>query len=126
MNETFWTLLRDSAHWEFEIFLMLLFDGVIAGLCWPFVRRHWQHHIDRDRLDATPGGLDWSLNHPIHRRNPYHGLLKYTPKPIVGTNASDEVFPERGDVFEFSTSADAQTAMQVVRKAVDHHEGWDG
>ena len=25
--ETFWTLLHDKGHWEFEIFLMLLFDG---------------------------------------------------------------------------------------------------
>lgn len=38
--ETFWVLLRDPAHWEFELFLILLFDGVIGALVWPFVRRH--------------------------------------------------------------------------------------
>src|ERR1700692_4108248 len=53
MNETFWTLLRNQAHWEFEIFLMLLFDGVIAGVCWPFLRKHWSHHIARDNQDET-------------------------------------------------------------------------
>jgi hypothetical protein len=57
MHDTFWTLLRDSAHWEFEIFLMLLFDGVLAGLCAPFVRKHWQHHIDRDLADLGPSIL---------------------------------------------------------------------
>ena len=51
MHETFWTLLHDAAHWEFEIFLMLLFDGVIVGVCWPFLRKHWKHHLDRDQID---------------------------------------------------------------------------
>jgi hypothetical protein len=32
MHETFWMLMRDRAHWEFEMFLMLLFDGVLAGV----------------------------------------------------------------------------------------------
>lgn len=49
MQETFWTLLHDAAHWEFEIFLMILFDGLLAGLIWPFVRKHWKHHLERDK-----------------------------------------------------------------------------
>jgi hypothetical protein len=53
MHETFWTLLGDPAHWMFELFLMLLFDGLIVGLCWPFVRKHWQHHVARDRAETT-------------------------------------------------------------------------
>ncbi len=52
MHETFWTLLRDPAHWEFEIFLMILFDGVIGTLLWPFVRKHWAHHVARDRREG--------------------------------------------------------------------------
>jgi hypothetical protein len=47
--ETFMSLLRDKAHWEFEIFLMVLFDGVVAGLALPFLKKHWQHHMDRDK-----------------------------------------------------------------------------
>lgn len=50
--ETFWTLLRDSAHWEFEIFLMILMDGVILGILWPFLRKHWNHHVAHDRADV--------------------------------------------------------------------------
>lgn len=50
--ETFWSLLRDKAHWEFEIFLMVLFDGFIGALLWPFVRKHWKHHTERDRKDG--------------------------------------------------------------------------
>ena len=63
IHETFWTLLRDPAHWAFEIFLMLLFDGLLFGLCWPFVRKHWRHHIDRDVRDDIQAQLpDWSMN----------------------------------------------------------------
>jgi hypothetical protein len=49
MHDTFWTLLGDRAHWEFEIFLIMLFDGLLAGIFWPFLRKHWGHHIARDR-----------------------------------------------------------------------------
>ena len=55
--ETFWTLLHDSAHWEFEIFLMTIFDGVIGylgfRLFWPFIKRHWNHHVDRDKREGV-------------------------------------------------------------------------
>ena len=69
MRETFWTLLRDRAHWEFEIFLMLLFDGVIAGVCWPFLRKHWSHHIARDR--AADIAQNWSMAPSSgHLKNP--------------------------------------------------------
>ena len=55
--ETFWTLLHDGAHWEFEIFLMVIFDGVVGylgfQLFWPYLRKHWKHHIDRDEREAN-------------------------------------------------------------------------
>lgn len=38
MHETFWTLLRDRAHWEFEIFLMVVFDVMLAAI-WRFAVR---------------------------------------------------------------------------------------
>lgn len=93
ISETFGSLLRDRAHWEFEIFLMLIFDGVIAGLIFPFALKHWKHHIARDSRDKTYGYFDasstpfevpdrwahlstpdmlaedvhdWSLTHPDH------------------------------------------------------------
>jgi hypothetical protein len=56
-TETFWTLLRDSAHWQFEIFVNVVFDGVVMGLVrltlWPIIKRHWQHHIDRDKREGV-------------------------------------------------------------------------
>ena len=80
MIETFNSLLHDRAHWEFELLVgfieMLVLDGLIIGLCWPFVRKHWQHHVDRDEIEEIektlvdwrdiPANLDWSLNHPDH------------------------------------------------------------
>ena len=36
-KETFWTLLHDVAHWEFEIFLMFLFDIIIGLILWPII-----------------------------------------------------------------------------------------
>lgn len=58
MRETFWTLLRDPAHWEFELLLILVFDILVAGVLWPFVRVHWRHHIARDQSEARRKN-DW-------------------------------------------------------------------
>jgi hypothetical protein len=52
-QDTFMSLLRDKAHWEFELFLMVIFDMILGGLLlpwlWPFVRKHWKHHVARDK-----------------------------------------------------------------------------
>ena len=50
--ETFWTLVRSAAHWELEVFIVLLVDGLIGALIWPYVRRHWLHHLARDRREG--------------------------------------------------------------------------
>ena len=54
--ETFWTLLRDRAHWEFELFVgfveMIVFDVVVGMLAWPFIKKHWTHHVTRDRKEG--------------------------------------------------------------------------
>ena len=56
-EETFWTLLHDSAHWEFELFVgfveMLIFDVIVGLLIWPFLRKHWTHHLERDEREAA-------------------------------------------------------------------------
>lgn len=43
-EETFWDLLRSSAHWQFELFLMALFDVLIGMVAWPFVKRAISRH----------------------------------------------------------------------------------
>jgi hypothetical protein len=58
MHETFLSLLRDPAHWEFELFLMVVFDGLIGAVLWPWLRKHWVHHTDRDKREAE--AIDWS------------------------------------------------------------------
>jgi len=56
MHETFWSLLHDSAHWEFELLVgfieMVVFDGLVLGLCWPFIQKHMKHHFDRDKREG--------------------------------------------------------------------------
>ena len=60
-SETFWSLLHHTAHWSFELFVGLIetfvIDVAIVGILWPFLHKHWQHHIDRDRAaaDTEPG-----------------------------------------------------------------------
>ena len=50
-EETFWTLLRDPAHWQFEMFLIFLFDVLIGVLIWPQIKRWLNHHKkDDDKL----------------------------------------------------------------------------
>jgi hypothetical protein len=50
--ETFFDLLKDPAHWEFEIFLMVIFDVIIGFFIWPFVQKALIHHkSDHERLE---------------------------------------------------------------------------
>jgi hypothetical protein len=42
-KETFFTLLKSLPHWEFEIFLMVVFDGIILGLLWPQIKKILEH-----------------------------------------------------------------------------------
>jgi len=51
-HETFFTLVRDQAHWEFELFLILIFDVVIGALIWPYITKWFKHHkSDDDKLE---------------------------------------------------------------------------
>jgi hypothetical protein len=96
-HETFRTLLFDAAHWEFEIFVTLVIDGVVLGLFWPFIRKHWYHHLNRDARDKIVAEL-------YTEECPWCGSLKKThsdvawqahqnfqngksPKPIIRTHA---------------------------------------
>ena len=47
--ETFWTLLHDRAHWEFEIFVTFVVDIVVLGIFWPFIKKYWNHHLAHDK-----------------------------------------------------------------------------
>lgn len=53
-QETFWTLLSNAAHWEFELFLMFLFDVVIGLILFPFFKKWILHHkTDDQKLDEV-------------------------------------------------------------------------
>ena len=50
-HETFLTLLEDPAHWQFELFLIFLFDVLIGLLLWPIIRKFLLHHkTDDERI----------------------------------------------------------------------------
>lgn len=36
-HETFFTLLKDKAHWQFELFIIFIFDIVIGLILWPII-----------------------------------------------------------------------------------------
>lgn len=54
ISETFSDLLRDPAHWEFELLVgfveMIIFDVLIFGVLW----KHIRHHLDRDNRESLP------------------------------------------------------------------------
>lgn len=56
-SETFLSLLRDRAHWEFEIFVTFVVDGLVLGIFWPFLWKHWNHHRNRDARDLIVAQL---------------------------------------------------------------------
>ena len=47
-HETFWTLFTDLAHWQFELFLIVLFDVVIGAIIWPYIKKFITHHKSDD------------------------------------------------------------------------------
>lgn len=50
--ETFLELVKDPAHWEFEILLIVIFDVLIGLIIWPFIRKALVHHkSDHERLE---------------------------------------------------------------------------
>ena len=51
--ENLGTLLADPNHWIFEIFLMVIFDGVVGALAWPFIKKHWKHHLRHDEIHRS-------------------------------------------------------------------------
>jgi hypothetical protein len=52
-QETFWTLLHNAPHWEFELFLMFIFDFLIGLILWPMVAKFFVHHkSDDDKIAA--------------------------------------------------------------------------
>lgn len=44
MNESFWSLFTSIGHWEFELFLMILFDGILLGILWTKIQHYKQDH----------------------------------------------------------------------------------
>ena len=64
-EETFWTLLGDLAHWEFELFLIFLFDVLIGLLIWPYIKKWFRHHKEDDNklkeLETRVGELEKRL-----------------------------------------------------------------
>jgi hypothetical protein len=50
MHETFLTLLKDPAHWEFEIFLIVLFDGLLGLIIWPKIKNFMKHYQSDDKI----------------------------------------------------------------------------
>jgi hypothetical protein len=52
-HETFWTLLTDLAHWEFELFLIFIFDVLIGLVAWPYLKKFIRHHKgDDDQIEC--------------------------------------------------------------------------
>ena len=64
-EETFWTLLGYLAHWEFELFLIFLFDVLIGLLIWPYIKKWFRHHKEDDNklkeLETRVGELEKRL-----------------------------------------------------------------
>lgn len=48
-QETFWTLLTNLPHWEFEIFLIIIFDVLIGIIIWPRIVKFFKHHDEDDK-----------------------------------------------------------------------------
>ena len=52
-HETLWVLLHDAPHWEFEIIVNIVFDGLVLGTALPFIKKHVRHHLERDKREGV-------------------------------------------------------------------------
>lgn len=71
MNEFlshFGELVSDPAHLAFEVFTTLVIEGLLLGLLWPLVKRHFHRDIrqEHQRIEAEHG-----LVHPYVQREGY-------------------------------------------------------
>jgi len=114
LAETFWELFKSPGHWEFEIFLMILFDFVFAYVIWqrlikPHIHRDIEHaehdhelHEDHESLNLPSvewtGEVDiWDLDDESHPENESElGMLIRTSHQIaVDHGFTDASFGER-------------------------------
>ena len=79
--ETFWTLLHSLGHWEFEIFLMVVFDGLVGALLYPWASRHIKHHLLRDRRDLIADNTSGCGFIPMSRKTYDDPAKTYSDAP---------------------------------------------
>lgn len=57
--ETFPELVRDPAHWQFELLVglieMVVFDVVVGAFVWPLIRKHFHRDIEDASRKASGG-----------------------------------------------------------------------
>lgn len=46
--EDFIHIVKSPAHWAFELLLMVLIDGIILGIVWPWIK-DIQDHINKHK-----------------------------------------------------------------------------
>lgn len=47
LSETYIELLKDPAHWAFEITLIVIFDVLLGMVLWPFAKKWLKNHDAR-------------------------------------------------------------------------------
>jgi len=112
MHETFWTLVRDRGHWEFEIFLMVVFDVVLAGIWQFFVRRRKAEALRLQTPEGVCDGCGGTVKHLIEsgikwcfgcgeirtipNSHTYHYTADETPVPLPANWALNELAARAG------------------------------
>jgi hypothetical protein len=133
MQETFFTLLRDSAHWEFELFVgfieMIVFDVIIGYFVWP----HVKHHLARDRREANENlGARVPIHYEFKNSAPPRRVRILVPTPgecpfcqsptVVHTDGSYEHCEICGAtrVHDEWIESDAPTAVQKDQRELEN------
>jgi hypothetical protein len=71
-HETFFQLVRDPAHWELELFIMLIFDVLIGAVLWPKLKKFRKHHQSDDDRVATLEKKVSRLEKIIYNSSSFH------------------------------------------------------
>lgn len=49
--ETFTELVTSVAHWELELFIILITDVLLGAIAWPLAKRWWAKHHSHEKCD---------------------------------------------------------------------------
>ena len=115
-HETFVSLLKSPAHWQFEIFLMVLFDVILGAIIWPKVKPYWEHFREDDtKFHKLFDGKEIVIC----------SAVKFGDKIVRGHRHTDCVYTAHRMGLDTKHTADCEGFITSTNRFVGRKEGYE-